>query len=680
MNFRFLLSFLVLFPLHLSAQVGGYIEKNLNESDDSNTHAPSPNPGSSWQEAIDNLPSEDSPSTPENHDAEQTLRYTESILPNLKAETLRTEEQIREIEALKHQIRREMAERSENMEAQRKQFEDKLREIEQRRVEAEKAREEWKAAKSIPRIIEQVDKAQEEGRYRDLLDHLDPIKFKQNRTDAEQALYEQYFDSSGRLLVRDADYNRLFSDPLKSDPNSLNGREIRDTININSAFIARYRHLAQYDSLSGRMVEVAEINLVGLMIADHFESIGLTQLADEILTQLGPAGVVLRGSLNGVKVGLRGTIDSVSTIVTQPVESAAALAYAIVNYEETAKAIANAVEEKWEAYLAGDLETRSQIIGQLTFEIGGDLVAGVGLATKLVKVTKVAFLTKKASLLLPDVPKWSLSETISKIDEFSPGELAKILDEDPQFLTQIIDQLGGRGRDPRVIAGATKFRNSIDYADELGSGREVLREMTKLGAQRANGFYGRSLIGKTYSHHFGAAEKAFPLTDNIASSFGSKRYTEIVPQGGEVFYRIGGPEGSYWSRFPSKSRLDGMNQLAILDQWNKFDEISVLIVPEGMRGIRIFEGAAGSQGGRLVAKWDDVDDYLPADSLKDLVNRPFHEGLRASSPYFSGGGNQIFINRSLVEDLLKHSAITSKSVSPNADLGKALQTLENWSR
>ena len=139
--------------------------------------------------------------------------------------------------------------------------------------------------------------------------------------------------------------------------------------------------------------------------------------------------------------------------------------------------------------------------------------------------------------------------------------------------------------------------------------------------------FGRSKIGKTYygNHMTG------PITEtkDIASFSGAK-YTAIVPQAGEKFFRVQSEFGSYWSRVKSSSKIQLMSQSAIHPDWNRFDTMLELTIPEGMN-VEFYEGTAANISGLEL----------------------FRGQVRDGS-FFVGGGNQVFVPKELRETLLPY--------------------------
>jgi len=172
------------------------------------------------------------------------------------------------------------------------------------------------------------------------------------------------------------------------------------------------------------------------------------------------------------------------------------------------------------------------------------------------------------------------------------------------------------------------------YRGALKGGGKALEGIDKsivdplISGLKRNGFFGESKIGKTFFGHF---EHGPLAAGRVEDTFRSGIYTEILPAPNEKFYRWGSANGSFWSRTPPRSQLDGMHGLAIHPDWGDFNKISVLEIPFGSN-FRAYEGAAANQGGKL-------------------------------GTFFAGGGNQVYFEKAVVDSSLFNSSVKTMPVS-----------------
>lgn len=137
--------------------------------------------------------------------------------------------------------------------------------------------------------------------------------------------------------------------------------------------------------------------------------------------------------------------------------------------------------------------------------------------------------------------------------------------------------------------------------------------------------FGRSAVGQTFRGHF----EAGPLEPKTYDSFLGSKYTGILPKEGETFYRIGGPDGEFWSRVKPTSQIQAMSELAVLPTWNDFTKYTTWVVPKDFAG-QLYEGLAGN--------------------MASLRGQSFSPGVPFSaSSFFHGGGNQVVIPRALLQ-------------------------------
>ncbi|MBI3017932.1 MAG: hypothetical protein HYY62_08110 [Deltaproteobacteria bacterium] len=167
--------------------------------------------------------------------------------------------------------------------------------------------------------------------------------------------------------------------------------------------------------------------------------------------------------------------------------------------------------------------------------------------------------------------------------------------------SETLQQLGGR-----------VFKKNV--TETIRTGTEIL-ESGKL--------YGRSKVGRTFNHHI---EKG-PLEEmdrKAADSFLGQKYTEIIPQPGETFYRVDSDElGSYWSRTKPTSQIQAMSENAILPDWNNFSYVHEFTVPKNFSET-LYEGLSSNMSGTIRK-----------------------HGEQAST-FFHGGGNQVYIPKNVL--------------------------------
>ncbi len=188
-----------------------------------------------------------------------------------------------------------------------------------------------------------------------------------------------------------------------------------------------------------------------------------------------------------------------------------------------------------------------------------------------------------------------------------------ITDEKLSVGDRVIGSLGllvGSGKAWREasIAIESATHSSSDAASAMAKAREYAAE---------GGLYGSSKVGHTYNAHL----ENGPLTDpSVLGSFSGGKYTAIKPSTGETFYRVGGPEGNYWSRTEPNSQVQTMSENAILPHWNDFSQKSELQIPKGFKGT-LYEGTSSNMSGIL----SQYGSRIPSGSI------------------FHGGGNQVYI-------------------------------------
>lgn len=159
-----------------------------------------------------------------------------------------------------------------------------------------------------------------------------------------------------------------------------------------------------------------------------------------------------------------------------------------------------------------------------------------------------------------------------------------------------------------------EIQNSVHVAEEV-------REESKL--------YGRSKLGEEFNHHI---EKG-PLEDKEAENFLGSKYREVFPKSGEKLYRVGDPEGNWWSRTKPSSQIKSMSENAILPEWNDFTHSAEITIPKGFNK-PVYEGLSSSMGGKIEASGNYTGNF------------------------FHGGGNQIFIDNNVINDLVHTGAVT----------------------
>ena len=132
------------------------------------------------------------------------------------------------------------------------------------------------------------------------------------------------------------------------------------------------------------------------------------------------------------------------------------------------------------------------------------------------------------------------------------------------------------------------------------------------------GLYAGTQLMKTPKIQYGPANSG-PLTKDVAETFRSGTYSEVVLNKDTELYRVYGGKagkiGSFWSRTPQNGGLQSQLDLALNPSWgNSVNQTTSIIVP---KGTYIYEGAAGIQ------------------VIKDSAGNKIGELL--------GGGNQIYI-------------------------------------
>lgn len=209
--------------------------------------------------------------------------------------------------------------------------------------------------------------------------------------------------------------------------------------------------------------------------------------------------------------------------------------------------------------------------------------------------------------------------------------------EDLGFGGRLLSAMGvlvGAGQQWREVAHGLENVENLIHTKIPGVSTKEVSSVAKAADKLAEegNLYGRSKVGKTYNAHF----EDGPLTDREAlDSFSGKKYTEITPGSGEKFYRVGDKEGPYWSRVKPTSQIRSMSENAIHPDWNKFEEVHELKIPENYNG-NFYEGFSGNMSGK-VNKLDKETNQIIAQIQ--------------SGSFFHGGGNQVYIPKNLIKVL-----------------------------
>lgn len=168
-------------------------------------------------------------------------------------------------------------------------------------------------------------------------------------------------------------------------------------------------------------------------------------------------------------------------------------------------------------------------------------------------------------------------------------------------------------------------------ATELKLSKEALSEARAI-ANEAD-LYGRSKVGREYNVHI---EKG-PISEDVAENFLGGKYRVVQPAEGEVFYRHGTKDGSWWSRKAPESGIKAGSEKAVHPDWNNFDQVSTLEVPKGHK-IEVYEGLAGPQAGKT----------LPSG--------------RTVGTYYHGGTGQVYIKPDTLSNLNQVGSIKSRKL------------------
>lgn len=174
--------------------------------------------------------------------------------------------------------------------------------------------------------------------------------------------------------------------PLSTSPSSSLGQELREQINRHYAneTVVRTHCQAQpseaceqvSDQLVSTTAALYAMDRLGSMqgwARDSQYSFMLDRLSQQV------------AAFEGI---IESATDFVEAIKSLPQVSPKAIldgiAHAVVNYEDTAKAIAQGIQNSWKEFVDGTPEERSKILGKLTFEV----------ASSMVPVPKVAWVGK----------------------------------------------------------------------------------------------------------------------------------------------------------------------------------------------------------------------------------------------------------------------------------------------
>lgn len=122
----------------------------------------------------------------------------------------------------------------------------------------------------------------------------------------------------------------------------------------------------------------------------------------------------------GVWNGTLTTVTGLVQIVTHMPESLRALGHAIANYEQTGKAIVNALEARYDQLIQGTASQRGEVIGEALFEVGSLLIP----VSQLSKLSKGANIAKVG---LYEAAAQSLSRSAKLSQVLTPVEVRAYL-------------------------------------------------------------------------------------------------------------------------------------------------------------------------------------------------------------------------------------------------------------
>ncbi len=120
------------------------------------------------------------------------------------------------------------------------------------------------------------------------------------------------------------------------------------------------------------------------------------QMAAKAARTVAPTALSVAGSfIKGIGQSLLGTVVGVGNAIVHPIATVTGIAHAVVHPIETAKAVGKAVSATYHEFKNGNANTRANILGKLTGEVG-QLLIGVGEAKAATEAVETAEVVRKA--------------------------------------------------------------------------------------------------------------------------------------------------------------------------------------------------------------------------------------------------------------------------------------------
>ncbi|HZE85251.1 MAG TPA: RHS repeat-associated core domain-containing protein, partial [Puia sp.] len=248
--------------------------------------------------------------------------------------------------------------------------------------------------------------------------------------------------------------------------------------------------LTQYQYASGD--PIANIDIDGLeaaavtVFSDGVKTAGdgLHKVLEEVVVvghrvaKASPTALSVTGSfLKGIGQSLWGTLVGIGNAVAHPINTVTAIVHAVAHPIQTARAIGTVVTETYKAFKNGDANTRANILGKVTGEIG-QLLIGVGAAKGAQEVIEVSKVVQEGEKVIEAAKVVQEGEevvnTVQKATQVvQKGRLGKAATR--KQIVEIADELESRGYKitgggGRVGADGTKLAE--EYLKPIGGGRK----------------------------------------------------------------------------------------------------------------------------------------------------------------------------------------------------------------
>lgn len=251
--------------------------------------------------------------------------------------------------------------------------------------------------------------------------------------------HSKLVDGDGLLNLKPEHIFRPQNRPLRTNPQSFVGKEIRRAINITNATQAQVNFNCEGGLGSAEACAQADEMLTGLTALEYMADSWAASLPDpttdpaftEFFDELTKAVEFVGGVGSGLVNGAVNTVDGLKTLVTEFPAVMKGLYTAVKEWPKTWEVIKTAVDREIDTLLYGSASESGEVLGRIGFEVisalaGPAAVAKLGSATKLVsKVSKVAAIERALDLgsTVANAGKWAGKTGAKAVKQF--GEVAE---------------------------------------------------------------------------------------------------------------------------------------------------------------------------------------------------------------------------------------------------------------